>query len=91
MTTNEFERLIAMLEPSADADAVDFVRRELAKVCVPFPELTSKEPVFPESEPDLDARIDDWSCTSQGEVEHRTDQQAVDVFDSWLPDDPRNW
>jgi len=80
-----------MLEPSADADAVDFVRRELAKVCVPFPELTSKEPVFPESEPDLDARIDDWSCTSQGEVEHRTDQQAVDVFDSWLPNDPRNW
>ena len=35
MTTNELERLIAMLEPNADADAVDFVRQELAKACVP--------------------------------------------------------
>ena len=87
MTTNELERLIAMLEPNADADAVDFVRQELAKACVP-------------SVPSLDAEInaesqagvtDDWSCTSQGEVEYRTDQQCVDAFDTWLPNDPRNW
>ena len=87
MTTNELERLIAMLEPNADADAVDFVRRELTKVCVP-------------STPSLDAEIntesqahigDDWSCTTQGETEVRTDQQLVDAFDTWLPNDPRFW
>ena len=89
MTTNELERLIAMLEPNAEEVTVDYVRRTLvgALECAP-------------SVPSLDAEIntesqagitDDWSCTSQGEVEHRTDQQAVDVFDSWLPNDPRNW
>jgi predicted nucleic acid-binding Zn-ribbon protein len=36
MTTNELDRLIAMLEPNAEADAIDFVRRALTEACVPF-------------------------------------------------------
>ncbi len=87
MTTNELERLIAMLEPNADADVVNFVRRELTKVCV-------------SSTPSLDAEIntesqacvdDDWSCTSQGEVVMRSEQQSTDPFAEWLPNDPRYW
>jgi len=74
MTINELERLIAMLEPSADAAAVDFVRRALAEACVP-------------SASSLDAEINVESQSTPG----RSDQQSIDAFDSWLPNDPRNW
>ncbi|HIE84028.1 MAG TPA: hypothetical protein EYQ00_09385 [Dehalococcoidia bacterium] len=88
MTTNELERLIAMLEPNADANAVDFVRRELTKVCVPFTPSLDAE-INTESQAHVD---DDWSCTSQGELEMRSN----DPFNNWpqwapFPNDPRNW
>jgi len=34
MTPNELERLIAMLEPNAEEDTVNFVRAELSKAVV---------------------------------------------------------
>lgn len=89
MTTNELDRLIAMLEPSAEEATVDFVRRALVGALERVPSI-----------PSLDAEIntesqahvsDDWTCTSQGEVERRTEQQSVDAFDPWLPNDPMNW
>ena len=60
MTTNELERLIAMLEPNGDADAVDFVRQELAKACVP-------------SVPSLDAEI---NAESQSTTERSEQQST---------------
>jgi len=75
MTTNELERLIAMLEPSADADAVDYVRQELIKACVPKKKLTT---------------VDDWGRIVK-DPPARTDQQSTDPFGEWLPNDPRFW
>ena len=76
MTPNELDRLIAMLEPSAEEVTVDFVRRTLAGAleCVP-------------SVPSLDAEINAESQSTPT----RSAQQSVDAFDPWLPNDPRNW
>ena len=76
MTPNELDRLIAMLEPSAEEVTVDFVRRTLAGAieCVPFV-------------PVADAEINEESQLTT----ERSDQQSVDAFDTWLPNDPRNW
>tara|TARA_A100001011_G_scaffold96514_1_gene101522 strand:+ start:3959 stop:4213 length:255 start_codon:yes stop_codon:yes gene_type:complete len=82
----EIDRLIAMLEPSAEENTVLFVREQLGKLLhgaytndyVPRAKLDDE--VFPEA---IDAEINienDWSCTGQGE-------QLKD----WNPNDPANW
>jgi len=89
MTQNELDRLIAMLEPQAGPDAVEFVRCELGRL------LHGATPGAIDAEVNVE---NDRSCTSQGEVtphsSKRTEQQRVDVYDveeEYNPNDPRNW
>ena len=86
MTPNELDRLIAMLEPSAEEVTVDFVRRTLAGAieCVPTSD-SQDEPVSSECTA-LRSQANPSSAS-----EDRTQQQSVDAFDPWLPNDPRNW
>ena len=76
MTPNELDRLIAMLAPSAEEVTVDFVRRTLAGAIECVPFV-----------PVVDAEINEESRLTT----ERSDQQSVDAFDTWLPNDPRNW
>ena len=96
MTQTELDRLIAMLEPSADENTVLQVRNQLGRMLLGaytndyVPRMKLDDEVFPES---IDAEINvenDWSTTSQGE---RTEQQRHDVYDvnGWNPNDPANW
>ncbi len=96
MTQNQLDRLIAMLEPQADSDAVEFVRNELS-TALQSPragvfDLQRDGTIFPPIEDrEINAELtDDWSCTPQGE---RSEQQRHDVYEveEFNPNDPVNW
>jgi hypothetical protein len=82
MMTTEIDRLIAMLEPRADSKTVNFVRLEIEKLVSGL--FTSD--YIPQKKLD-----DEVFAPTEDNLQKRTEQQSVEPFDEWLPNDPRNW
>ena len=78
----DLDRLIAMLEPGADENTVLHVRHQLEKMVHGaytndyVPRMKLDDEVF---------------APAETSVQKRSQQQSVEPFDEWLPNDPRNW
>ena len=88
MTQTELDRLIAMLEPQADSDAVEFVRNEIGRLL----RGAYTNEYVPRSRFDLPIADAEVNTPSKSHSE-RSPQQAHDVYEvnDWNPNDPRNW
>ena len=77
-------RLIAMLEPQAEPDAIAYVKKEILGAAAYtndyVPQCVLDDEVFPVAE-------------AQETVRPRSEQQQVDVYcvEDYNPNDPRNW
>ena len=81
MTQTELDRLIAMLEPQAGPDAVEFVRCEIGRLL---------HGAIPGA---IDAEVNAENIRQAPAKDSRSEQQKHDVYEvkDWNPNDPANW